>query len=126
MISWKFFFGKIVFQVCTSSYPNLQKKCMSKVKVNVYYSFPKFMDIFFFSDDVKQAYKKVALQHQPKIQNYSEVKSNGLSVEEVENQHKENFQKKLLEEERLQRIEANERLKNKRQQRKNSKEKVCY
>lgn len=82
--------------------------------------------IYFFSDDVKQAYKKVALQHQPKIQNYSEVKSNGLSVEEVENQHKENFQKKLLEEERLQRIEANERLKNKRQQRKNSKEKVCY
>lgn len=83
-------------------------------------------NFFFFSDDMKQAYTKVALQHQPEIQNYSEVKSNGLSVEEVENQHKENFQRKVLENERLQRIEANERLKNKRQQRKNSKEKVCY
>lgn len=81
---------------------------------------------FLFSDDINQEYTKVALQHQPDIQNYSEGNSNGLSVEEIEHQHKENFQRKLLEEERLQRIEANERLKNKRQQRKNLKEKVCY
>ncbi|XP_062596031.1 kinesin-related protein 4-like [Saccostrea cucullata] len=43
--------------------------------------------------------------------------------EEVENQHKKNFQRKQQEEEKLQLLEAQERQKNKRQQRKDMKEK---
>jgi hypothetical protein len=47
-------------------------------------------------------------------------------AEEVENQHRENFQRQLLEAELQGFLEAKERQKNKRQQRKDMKEKVCY